>query len=49
MLQYGLSSEEWDLKEVKEVTDEGYEGRKKGHAPPMFVHANLLKHSGYSE
>lgn len=41
-LQYGLSVTEWnDLKLDPGVTPPD-------HAPPLFVHANLLKHSGES-
>ncbi|KAM0747917.1 hypothetical protein T439DRAFT_328584 [Meredithblackwellia eburnea MCA 4105] len=44
MLQYGLSPEEWSLPEVQRLVDPEYE--IPDHAPPLFVHANLLKHSG---
>ncbi|KAM0753103.1 hypothetical protein T439DRAFT_346775 [Meredithblackwellia eburnea MCA 4105] len=43
MLQYGLSSAEWSYLDV----DADYEVPK-AHAPPLFMHANLLKHSGYN-
>lgn len=43
MLQFGLSSTEWrDLGSL----DDGYLFPE--HAPPLFAHLNLLKHSGYS-
>ncbi|GAA5828697.1 hypothetical protein JCM11251_005841 [Rhodosporidiobolus azoricus] len=51
MVQYGLDSEtEWErLRERGEVDERSVrEGRDGGHAPPLFAHANLLKHSGYN-
>ncbi|GAA5887218.1 hypothetical protein JCM5296_004566 [Sporobolomyces johnsonii] len=49
MLQYGLSPDEWELEGVKMLLGEQEEGDEKWreHAPPLFVHANLLKHSGF--
>lgn len=44
MLQFGLSADEW--KAVGQL-EEGY--KAPSHAPPLFIHMNLLKHSGYSE
>lgn len=46
MLQYGLSPLEWDSLPLG-VLDAGYVPPST-HAPPLFVHANLLKHSGYN-
>lgn len=43
MLQFGLSADEW---KAVEKLEEGY--RTPSHAPPSFIHMNLLKHSGYS-
>jgi alpha 1,2-mannosyltransferase len=40
MLQYGLSADEWTGLEL----DDHY--LTPSHAPPLFLHANLLKHSG---
>ena len=44
MIQFGLSPAEWADTEI----DADYEPPR-AHAPPLFVHANLLKHSGYSK
>lgn len=44
MLQYGLSGAEWTA--VEDKLDSDYS--PPAHAPPLFVHANLLKHSGYN-
>lgn len=51
MLQYGLSSSEWDpiLAANPKFDPESSEFEPPNHPPPLFVHANLLKHSGYSE
>ncbi|ORY89342.1 mannosyltransferase putative-domain-containing protein [Leucosporidium creatinivorum] len=43
MLQFGLSADEW--KSVEKL-EEGY--KTPSHAPPLFIHMNLLKHSGYT-
>jgi alpha 1,2-mannosyltransferase len=41
MLQYGLDQSEWDL-----VSPPPYgSSPRPRHAPPLFVHANLLKHA----
>ncbi|GAA5986178.1 hypothetical protein JCM5350_006530 [Sporobolomyces pararoseus] len=56
MLQYSLSTKDWNqsafLKFVKNDTTSSKNGRSmdvastENHAPPLFVHANLLKYSG---
>ncbi|GAA5846323.1 hypothetical protein JCM3766R1_002210 [Sporobolomyces carnicolor] len=55
MLQFGLSSSDWQLDGYQKLHSsnvsktEGVVARapdKSGHAPPLFVHANLLKYSG---
>lgn len=43
MIQFGLSVDEWADANI----DADYEPPL-AHAPPLFVHANLLKHSGYN-
>lgn len=48
MLQYGLSGEEWTHDEVAARLDAGYKPPHH-HAPPLFVHANLLKHQARRE
>ncbi|GAA6028301.1 hypothetical protein JCM8097_006964 [Rhodosporidiobolus ruineniae] len=45
MLQYGLSADEWEDR-IGE-TERGFEAPRE-HAPPLFAHANVLKHSGYN-
>ncbi|GAA5975820.1 hypothetical protein JCM11641_005883 [Rhodosporidiobolus odoratus] len=47
MLQHGLSPEEWNALGSEGKLDEGYEPDRE-RAPPLFVHANVLKHSGYT-
>lgn len=42
-VQYGLSATEWDGLKL----DDGFTLPE--HAPPLFVHTNLLKHSGDSQ
>ena len=44
MLQYGLSGSEWKLPDVQKLVRSGY-SPPADHAPPLFVHANLLKYS----
>jgi alpha 1,2-mannosyltransferase len=44
MLQYGLSPAEWEP--LLPQLDVGF--TLPPHAPPLFAHANLLKHSGYN-
>ncbi|KAL8281328.1 hypothetical protein RQP46_006362 [Phenoliferia psychrophenolica] len=45
MLQFGLSPTEWELPDVRKLVDADFTPPR-DHAPPLFVHANLLKHSG---
>ncbi|GAA6001573.1 hypothetical protein JCM10207_006731 [Rhodosporidiobolus poonsookiae] len=47
MLQYGLSAGEWDPLRAAGAVDPSYIPPG-DHAPPLFAHANVLKHSGYS-
>lgn len=42
MLQYSLSPDDWQLFPNAKPTLT----MKQSHAPPLFVHANLLKHAG---
>ncbi|BGP40398.1 hypothetical protein JCM10449v2_004360 [Rhodotorula kratochvilovae] len=50
MLQYGLDSErEWALlRSSGRLPALAPGGKADKHAPPLFVHANVLKHTGYT-
>lgn len=43
MLQHGLAADEWQLPDVQDKLRPGFSPPKQ--APPLFMHANLLKHS----
>ncbi|KAI5480761.1 hypothetical protein MNV49_007167 [Pseudohyphozyma bogoriensis] len=43
MVQFGFSVQEWNS--IRDLFDADYTPRN-NHAPPLFLHANLLKHSG---
>ncbi len=43
MLQHGLAADEWQLPDVQAKLRPGFEPPKQ--PPPLFMHANLLKHS----
>lgn len=43
MLQHGLTADEWQLPDVQDKLRPGFEPPKQ--PPPLFMHANLLKHS----
>lgn len=45
MLQHGLSADEWAL--VGDRLEDGFEMSQE-QPPPLFLHANLLKHAGRS-